>query len=147
MQIASLTKGNLFREFHEIIIKIEKLYFEIQKDAERLGYQRVLCHNDTYAPNYLRDDEENVYLIDWEYAGLNYAANDIGCILCRYDWSDEQIARYLKAYMGRTLTAEEHRFFMRLFQFQHSIGFVGDCIKEALAMMTAFSFYHRIETW
>ena len=111
MQIASLTKGNLFREFHEIIIKIEKLYFEIQKDAERLGYQRVLCHNDTYAPNYLRDDEENVYLIDWEYAGLNYAANDIGCILCRYDWSDEQIARYLKAYMGRTLTAEEHRFF------------------------------------
>lgn len=39
MQIASLTKGNLFREFHEIIIKIEKLYFEIQKDAERLGYQ------------------------------------------------------------------------------------------------------------
>ena len=92
-------------------IKIEKLYFEIQKDAERLGYQRVLCHNDTYAPNYLRDDEENVYLIDWEYAGLNYAANDIGCILCRYDWSDEQIARYLKAYMGRTLTAEEHRFF------------------------------------
>ena len=61
--------------------------------------------------NYLRDDEENVYLIDWEYAGLNYAANDIGCILCRYDWSDEQIARYLKAYMGRTLTAEEHRFF------------------------------------
>lgn len=58
----------------------------------------------------MRDDEENVYLIDWEYAGLNYAANDIGCILCRYDWSDEQIARYLKAYMGRTLTAEEHRF-------------------------------------
>lgn len=111
MQIASLTKGNLFREFHEIIIKIEKLYFEIQKDAERLGYQRVLCHNDTYAPNYLRDDEENIYLIDWEYAGLNYAANDIGCILCRYDWSDEQIARYLKAYMGRTLTSEEHRFF------------------------------------
>ena len=44
MQIASLTKGNLFREFHEIITKVENLYSEIKRDARRLGYQLVLCH-------------------------------------------------------------------------------------------------------
>ena len=70
-----------------------------------------MCHNDTYAPNYLHNDEGEIYLIDWEYAGLNYDANDIGCILCRYDWSEEQIERYLKAYVGRTLTEDEHRFY------------------------------------
>ena len=111
MQIASLTKGNLFREFHEIITKVENLYSEIKRDARRLGYQLVLCHNDTYAPNYLHNDDGEIYLIDWEYAGLNYDANDIGCILCRYDWSEEQIERYLKAYVGRTLTEDEHRFY------------------------------------
>ena len=87
------------------------MYAAIQEDAKRLGYERVLCHNDTYAPNYLCSDTQEVYLIDWEYAGLNYAANDIGCILCRYDWSDQQIERYLKAYIGRPMNQDERRFY------------------------------------
>ena len=112
MGIASATKGNLLKEFSEIIEKIDRLYLLVKEDAKRLGYGLVLCHNDTYEPNYLYDSKNNIYLIDWEYAGLNYAANDIGCILCRYDWSDEQIERYLKAYVGRCLTVEEHRYYM-----------------------------------
>ena len=111
MRIASATKGNLEKEFSELIEKVERLYVEIKQDAARLGYDRVLCHNDTYEPNYLYDDKGEIYLIDWEYAGLNYAANDIGCILCRYDWSDEQIERYLKAFVGRDLTDAERRFY------------------------------------
>lgn len=112
MDIASATKGNLSREFSSIIRKIDVLYAMVKQDAERLGYGLVLCHNDTYAPNFLTDDKGNIYLIDWEYAGLNYAANDIGCILCRYDWSDQQIERYLKAFVGRELTDDEHRYYM-----------------------------------
>lgn len=112
MAIASATKGNLAREFTEVIAKVEELYPLVKADAKRLGYSRVLCHNDTYEPNYLFDDSGEIYLIDWEYAGLNYAANDIGCILCRYDWTDEQIERYLKAFVGRKLTEDEHRYYM-----------------------------------
>lgn len=52
-----------------------------------------------------------MYLIDWEYAGMNYAANDICCITCRYDWSEEQIERYFEAFVGRELTEDEHRFY------------------------------------
>lgn len=111
MQIASATKGNLKKEFSEIIHKVERLYEYIKSDAERLGYRKVLCHNDTYEPNYLTDAKGQIYLIDWEYAGMNYEANDIGCILCRYDWTDEQIERYLKFYFGRELTFDEHRFY------------------------------------
>lgn len=110
MKIASSTKGHLEKEFEAIICKIERLYKYVKADAERLGYGLVLCHNDIYSPNYLYDRDNEIYLIDWEYAGLNYAANDIGCILCRYDWSDEQIERYLEYYIGHTLTEEERRF-------------------------------------
>lgn len=112
MAIASATKGNLQREFADVIEKVDRLYQLVKADAERLGYGLVLCHNDTYEPNYLYDDQGEIYLIDWEYAGMNYAANDIGCILCRYDWTEEQIERYLKFYVGRELTEEEHRFYM-----------------------------------
>ena len=111
MKIASATKGHLEKEFTEIIGKIDRLYDYIKSDAERLGYNLVLCHNDTYTPNYLYDKDEKIYLIDWEYAGLNYAANDIGCILCRYDWTEEQIERYLEYYLGHKLTKDERRFY------------------------------------
>ena len=93
MKIASSTKGHLEKEFGDLVAKVEKLYALVKKDAEVIGDQLVLCHNDVYEPNYLIDDKGEIYLIDWEYAGINYGANDISCILCRYDWSDEQIER------------------------------------------------------
>lgn len=111
MEIASSTKGHLKKEFRTLIDKVDCLYSAIKDDAERLGYGLVLCHNDTYEPNYLYDDTGEMFLIDWEYAGMNYAANDIGCILCRYDWTDEQIERYLRYYIGRELTEDERRFY------------------------------------
>lgn len=112
MEIASATKGHLKKEFAGVIEKIDRLYPAIKADAERLGYGLVLCHNDTYEPNYLYDDKGEMFLIDWEYAGMNYAANDIGCILCRYDWTDEQIERYLQTYVGHELDEDEHRFYL-----------------------------------
>ncbi len=111
MRIASATKGNLLSEFASEIEKAEKLYKYVKKDVEKLGYKKVLCHNDTYAPNYLIDGEGKIFLIDWEYAGINYGANDIACILCRYDWSDEQVERYLKAYVGHELNDDERRYY------------------------------------
>lgn len=111
MSLASATKGNLFKEFAVEIAKAERLYEYVKKDAERLGYRLVLCHNDVYEPNYLYDDKGKMYLIDWEYAGLNYEANDICCITCRYDWPKEKIEKYFRAFLGRELTKDEHRFY------------------------------------
>ena len=111
MHIASATKGNLFREFAVEVEKVDKLYEYVKKDAERLGYGLVPCHNDVYEPNYLYDNQGEIYLIDWEYAGLNYEANDICCITCRYDWTEEQIEKYFRAYTGRELTVDERRFY------------------------------------
>ncbi len=111
MRIASFTQGGLLAEFATEIEQVERLYGYVKADAVRLGYQRVLCHNDVYTPNCLIGDAGEFFLIDWEYAGLNYAANDISCILCRYDWTDVQVERYLQAYVGRELRTDEARFY------------------------------------
>lgn len=111
MGIASLTKGNLRREFATLIEKVARLYDAVRADAKRLGYGLVLCHNDVYEPNFIYDSEGKVYLVDWEYAGMNYAANDIGSIICRYDFNDSQIERYIRAYVGHELTDDERRFY------------------------------------
>ncbi len=111
MRIACATKGNLFNEFSAEVEKIEQLYAYVKEDAKRLGYGLVPCHNDTYEANYLYDSQGEIYLIDWEYAGMNYAANDICCITCRRDWTEKQIEKYFQAFVGRELTQDEHRFY------------------------------------
>ena len=94
-----------------MIEKIDILYDAVRADAKRLGYGLVLCHNDVYEPNFIYDSEGKVYLVDWEYAGMNYAANDVGSIICRYDFDDCQIERYFRAYIGHELTDDERRFY------------------------------------
>lgn len=111
MTISSSRKGNLFKEFADIIQKIDKLDGYIKEDAKKLGYKLVLCHNDAYEPNFLYDNNGEVYLIDWEYAGLNYAANDICCVTCRSNYAEEEINNYFEEYVGRELTKEENRFY------------------------------------
>lgn len=118
MKIASLTKGNLFEEFSQIIEKVERLNKYLEKDAKNMEIKKVLCHNDVYEPNYIATKEDELYLIDWEYAGVNDPANDIACILCRKNYSDEDIEKYLEAYYGRKLTREEHR---------HCIAYIAIC--------------------
>jgi len=115
MTIASATKGNLLEEFADFKEKAERLDICLKNDGI---FELVLCHNDVYAPNYLVTASGEMYLIDWEYAGVNDKANDIACICCRYDFTDEQIERYLKAYFGRKLTEVEHR---------HYIGAIALC--------------------
>jgi CTP:phosphocholine cytidylyltransferase-like protein/thiamine kinase-like enzyme len=112
IRIASATKGNLLNEFSEEISKVKNLDAYLKSDAERLGYSLVCCHNDTYEPNFLATSDRKLYLIDWEYAGLNYAANDLACFFCRYEYTNEDVERFLYAYFQRKPSEDEHRFFI-----------------------------------
>lgn len=114
MEVASAAKGDLKTEFADLIEKVSRLDQYIKED----GYPRVLCHNDVYEPNYLVTEDDEMYLIDWEYTGVNDAANDISCILCRYHFTDEEIENYLRAYFDRELTEDEHR---------HYIAYIALC--------------------
>lgn len=118
MLIASSTKGNLCTEFKNIVNKIDKLKRYVDEESEKYNIQKVLCHNDVYEPNYIATANGDMYLIDWEYAGLNDPANDIACIICRYDYSFEQGEYLLKSYYGRDLTELEHR---------HCIAYIALC--------------------
>lgn len=109
MKIASATKGNLLVEFADEVDKAKKLDSYLKEDAKRMGIPPVCCHNDTYEPNFLATADGDLYLIDWEYAGINDPANDLACFFSRYEYSDEDINKYIKAYFQREPTADEYR--------------------------------------
>lgn len=147
IDIASLTKGNLRKEFAAEIAGIKALYKALEEDALKWGYKKVLCHNDTYEPNFLCDKNGKIYLIDWEYAGLNYAANDIGCILCRTDYTDEEIATFLQAYFKRKLTYKEERFYQAFIAISGFYWFAWGLYKGSVGDDDSFFFlpaYHNM---
>ena len=111
ISLACSTKGNLFAEFKEILDKLDRLDEYLKKDSEENGFPWVLSHGDVYEPNFLATNDGNLYLIDWEYSGINDPAHDINSILTRYYFSDDQIDEYYREYFGRNLTEMEYRHF------------------------------------
>ena len=52
---------------------------DLQKNISSLGSPIVMCHNDLLLANVILDpSRSHVVFIDYEYAGLNYQAFDIG---------------------------------------------------------------------
>ena len=65
--------------------------------------------NDFFELNFLVDEDDAYYLIDWEYAGMSDYANDFGtfCVCCQL--SEKEVDKALVAYFDREPTLEERR--------------------------------------
>ncbi|MCF2557960.1 phosphotransferase [Fournierella massiliensis] len=108
MDIASAAKGNLRKEFSELVEKTGRLNTLLKKENR----PRVLCHNDIYAPNFLTTKSGDLYLIDWEYAGRNYPAYDVACILSRDMFTEQEMKKYIACYTNEKLTPEVYRHYL-----------------------------------
>ena len=84
--------------------------------AQRDGFATCLTHNDFFDLNLLLDEEDKLYLIDWEYAGMSDAASDFGTFVVTCQLSDDEAYRALEYYYGRTPTDTEVR---------HNYAYVG----------------------
>ncbi len=79
-------------------------YDELQREAE--GARQVLadrptalapCHNDPLAENFI-DSATRMYLVDWEYAGMNDPMWDLGDLSVEAGFGPEQDEALLRAY-------------------------------------------------
>eukprot|EP00697_Spironema_sp_BW2_P014958 gnl/Spiro4/5628_TR2868_c0_g1_i1.p1 gnl/Spiro4/5628_TR2868_c0_g1~~gnl/Spiro4/5628_TR2868_c0_g1_i1.p1 ORF type:complete len:312 (-),score=43.27 gnl/Spiro4/5628_TR2868_c0_g1_i1:117-1052(-) len=87
----------------------------------------VPCHNDLVPENFLEAAAEpgssalpHLYLIDWEYSGLNDFWWDLASLSCELDFGREQDAMLLGLYFERPPTALEQT---RLLQFKVLVDF------------------------
>ena len=95
-----------FPEFKEVKERIYKLYELVKTD----GIKKCLTHGDCRDENFLINDDE-IHLIDWEYAGFGDPGFDIGSYVCGGDHSEEEIDRILFTYFGRKPYLKEQRHF------------------------------------
>ena len=92
--------------------RIPKGYGELQKEAETA--REVLasrpaslacCHNDPLAENFL-DTGTRMYLVDWEYAGMNDPMWDLGDLSVEAGFGPKQDKALLRAYFDGEAPAE-----------------------------------------
>ncbi|MRI32733.1 hypothetical protein EOPP23_07000 [Endozoicomonas sp. OPT23] len=73
-----------------------------------------LCHNDLVPENLIfgrdrRDRPEQLFLIDWEYSGINDPMFDLASCALEAELNEEQVHQLLANYFQRQPSSEEHQ--------------------------------------
>ena len=98
-----------YDDYQDVKNTVMRIKSEIDKDGEA---PRVPCHNDSLVGNWVLDGEGKLYLIDWEYSGMNEAMWDLSCLSIEADYSPENDDELLDAYYGRKATVDEKKKFI-----------------------------------
>jgi choline/ethanolamine kinase len=116
VSILNRIKENLIfdeREFLEDDGKFKKHFDKL------VSYQFpvVPCHNDLQHGNILLNDENKIFLIDYEYGGINYAAYDIANHFCEWasDFTEENPTPHLMNFSLNYPNIEERENFLRVY--------------------------------
>jgi thiamine kinase-like enzyme len=62
-------------------------------------HDRVACHDDLLAANFIGDGE-HIWIVDWEYAGMGDRYFDLANFAINNELDDDQQAAFLEAYFG-----------------------------------------------
>ena len=92
---------------------ITKRVAEIKRSVDAECDVRIVpCHNDALCENWIKDGRGRMYLIDWEYAGMNDAMWDLADTSVEAGYSSKTDRMLLRAYFGRLPTLREEKNFM-----------------------------------
>lgn len=106
-----ITDGGV--EFYGDYDDVKQTVMEIKAAVDSKGKApRVPCHNDSLVGNWVLGENGKLYLIDWEYSGMNEAMWDLSCLSIEADYSEENDEDLLEAYFGRTADREERKRFI-----------------------------------
>lgn len=127
-QLAQNGNAYLFSDYE----KTKKRVLRLEKVLEKLGHNRVACHNDTGYFNILKDQDDRYYLIDWEYAGNNDPVWDLAAHSLESDFSKDEELLLLQTYFATKDVCETDLIKLLVFQIcQDFLWAVWTCIKEA----------------
>ena len=110
---------NVFREILNYEHLLEKSgakmydgYAEVRDQVLQLedrlndyGVELKACHNDMVAENYVKSDSGKIYLIDWEYSGMNDPHWEFAGLFNENNFSQDNREFFLHQYFGAKIPA------------------------------------------
>lgn len=99
---------SLYPDFDDVTATVE----DIKRDVDSQCNVRIVpCHCDSLCENWVLDGSGRLYLIDWEYSGMNDAMWDLADISIEATYSKAEDDLLLKEYFCRDYTREEYKNF------------------------------------
>lgn len=92
---------------------VKQTVFDIKAEVDKNGIaKRVPCHNDSLIGNWVLDENNRLYLIDWEYSGMNEPMWDLSCLSIECDYTEDNDNELLTDYFGSAPTVEQKKRFI-----------------------------------
>jgi thiamine kinase-like enzyme len=88
--------------YHEVVAAAAPVRAALEQNPAALAP----CHCDPLSENFL-DDGKKMWIVDWEYSGMNDPHWDLGDLSVEAEMDDAQEAELLQGYFGRAPTAAE----------------------------------------
>ncbi|AGX45109.1 NTP transferase domain-containing protein [Clostridium saccharobutylicum] len=120
--------GEFFEDYNEVREKVMGLEEELRK-CNRVF---VPSHNDLVSENFVKDTEGRIYLIDWEYSGINDDMWDLAALSLENEFSQDDIDLMFRLYFNGKEADENSRRRLLIHQIcQDTLWAVWTLIKEA----------------
>ena len=119
--------GRMYEGYEPVREKV----FRLEEYLNGLGVSVKPCHNDIVAENFLKAEDGTIYLIDWEYSGMNDPMWDIAALFLENNFTDENQDYFLSHYFEGMEPANARK---KIFAYQILMDYlwtVWTCIKEA----------------
>lgn len=98
---------------HEDYLVTKKRVMAIKDELDsNIPVKRVPCHNDPLVANWVLDLNNKLYLIDWEYAGMNEPMWDLSCLSIEAEYTEAEDYALLKMYFEHEPTIKERKRFV-----------------------------------
>lgn len=110
---------------------IREKVFRLEEYLNRLGVSVKPCHNDLVAENFLKAADGTIYLIDWEYSGMNDPMWDIAALFLENNFSEENQDYFLNRYFDGKEPKNVRKKILVYQILMDYLWSVWTCIKEA----------------
>ncbi len=88
---------------------IRSAIMTLEPYLNELGVDLRPCHNDAVAENFVKDANGKIYLIDWEYSGMNDPMADLAALFLENDFSHENQDYILNSYFNGHIDPSIHK--------------------------------------
>lgn len=78
----------------------------LENRLNELGVDLKPCHNDAFYENFIKSPDGTIYLIDWEYSGMNDPMADIAALFVEAGFEEENRDYFLLQYFGQEIPAD-----------------------------------------
>lgn len=120
--------GDFFEDYAEVREKVMALEEEL-KVCNRVF---VPSHNDLVSENFVKDTQGRIYLIDWEYSGINDDMWDLAALSLENEFSEDDIELMFRLYFNGKEADKDSRRRLLIHQIcQDILWAVWTLIKEA----------------